>query len=343
MFTKNACSIFHRLYWLCCHRAFSFASHSGDKILRRKPFVCWWLEFIGSKGHHCHPGESKNDTWMAASCKGGIWSDTDMLHYQCNVCSTEVTSPTLIQALILPASPLPNARAVCHGWFGNKMRKVLSQRQKSPFHLALCHPFPLSHAHERARTSALPRTLCQNPLHKNAACLDLFLSRVQDYTQSMQAAQSVQRCTGVVSTTATVPSPSLSFVLLPNILDTRCFVFPCEKLAPKTFCGADYSTHKSAVKHFYKAELWCVTCYAVYWCLCQTLKYVLILKITVLYNPLCIYHNSHDWAGSNDSASQIIGLMKCKKESVRVPFLHQIHITLPYCSYRRWMTERRSW
>lgn len=168
MLTKNDCFIFYRLYWLCCHRAFSFGTHSGDNIPRCQPFVLRWRESIGSEAHHCQPGISKNDTWMTASCKGDIWSDTDMLHYRCNVCSSGVTSAALIPAFILPASPLPNARAVCHGWFGNKMRKVLSQRQKSPFHLALCHPFPLSHKLMRThtqRTHAHAHTHTQTLMH----------------------------------------------------------------------------------------------------------------------------------------------------------------------------------
>lgn len=119
---------------------------------------------------------------MTASCKGDIWSDTDMLHYRCDVCSIQVTSSALITASFfffssLPASPLPNARAVCHGWFGNKMRKVLSQRQKSPFHLALCHPFPLSHAytthantHMHVRTSEPTQSFSENLLH---TCISL--------------------------------------------------------------------------------------------------------------------------------------------------------------------------
>lgn len=162
------------------------------RFLRRQPFVSWWCESIESKGHHCHPGVSKNDTWMTASCKGDIWSDTDMLHYQCNVCSIEVTSSALIPALILPPSPLPNARAVCHGWFGNKMRKVLSQRQKSPFHLALCHPFPLSHtrAHLGIHTHkcTLTNSFSKSSAHTHKPTVHvsstLSLTHIHGYTQA---------------------------------------------------------------------------------------------------------------------------------------------------------------
>lgn len=70
---------------------------------------------------------------------------------------------------------------------------------------------------------------------------------------------------------------------------------------------------------------------------------ILMSKVTVHYNTVCIYHNTLDLPGSNDSASQIIGLMKCKKESARVLFLYQIHISSTYCSYHYWLTEKRVW
>lgn len=169
---------------------------------RCQPFVLWWRESIGSGGHHCQPGVSKNDTWMTASCKGDIWSDTDMLHYRCNVCSSGVTSAALIPAFILPASPLPNARAVCHGWFGNKMRKVLSQRQKSPFHLALCHPFHTNsceHTHS-ARTHAHAQThklLCTraqaDTLCVRCVRFDLcFYTHIQDCIAATDTVQHTQ-------------------------------------------------------------------------------------------------------------------------------------------------------
>lgn len=68
-------------------------------FLRRQPFVPWWWQSVGSWGRHCHPAVSKNDTEMTASCKGDIWSDTDMLHYQGSVCSIEVTSARFFPCL----------------------------------------------------------------------------------------------------------------------------------------------------------------------------------------------------------------------------------------------------
>ena len=215
---------------------------------------------------------------MAASCKGGIWSDTNMLHYQWDVCGTDVTSAALIPTLILAASPLPYARAVCHGWFGNKMRKVLSQRQKSPFHLVLCHPSPLS-PHTFA---SAPKCTCTNSLSESfAQARSLSVTRTRLHT----GIQANTRCAEGYGNCKYNSYLSLflyhSLVLFPNLPDTRCLIFTGIKLALKTFCAADYSVHKFAVKQFYTGKLWCATWNAIYRCLCQMQEYALILKITV--------------------------------------------------------------
>lgn len=61
---------------------------------------------------------------------------------------------------------------------------------------------------------------------------------------------------------------------------------------------------------------------------CRNLK-ILISKDPVQYNTICIYYNSLELAGSNDSVSQIIGLMKCKKESVRFIFCTRCTLVHP--------------
>lgn len=116
----------------------------------------------------------------------------------------------------LPASPLPNAGAVCHGWFGNKMRKVLSQRQKSPFHLALCHPFPLSHTytthantHMDVRTSEPTQSFSENLLHR---CISLRSLHVPSFCLHTSAGLHAWR--RIQSHTYIIYYPPSSFILL---------------------------------------------------------------------------------------------------------------------------------
>lgn len=168
-------------------------------------------------------------------------------------------------------------------------------------------------------------------MHKPTACACFFISLMHTHMQDcIQVIHTVYHAHRLY---AFLPSPSLSLVLFPNLPDTRCFIFPHVKLAPKTFCGADYSIHKFAVKHFLYTQV--MVRYMLFYCTgisCQNAE-IEHIDIKSQYNALCVYHDSLDLAGSNDSASQIIGLMKCKKESVRVPFLYQIHIRSPCYIY----------
>ncbi len=164
------------------------------------------------------------------------------------------------------------------------MRKVLSQRQKSPFHLALCHPFPLSHTrtHSRKHTHVHShklslKILCKTHAQAYSLCMclgSLLHTCTRLHTGNTHSAKVYSYCKRNAHIRyAVLPSPSLSLVLFPNLPDTRCFILPHVKLAPKTFCGADYSIHKFAVKHFYTPKFWCVTCCALYWCLHRMRKY----------------------------------------------------------------------
>lgn len=135
---KNACFIFYWQHWFCCHWAFSFGSHSGDKNSPSLDFCVLIVE--GSKAISVTPVYLKmTHKWLHLVAPASEVTQTCCVRDAMFVVWRWPPLP-LISALILPSSPLPNTRAVCHGWFGNKMRKVLSQRQKSPFHLAPCHP-----------------------------------------------------------------------------------------------------------------------------------------------------------------------------------------------------------
>lgn len=216
------------------------------------------------------------------------------------------------------------------------------------------HTHTLAHVHTHSHMQKWSNSLLHVCASLQSVCM---CSHIHNYRQ---ATHNNQKCTGIVSTTRTYTAwcqyvcilsyPLLIFpnppLLFPDLPDTRCFIFPREKLAPETFGGADCSIHKFAVKHFYMPKLWCVTAYAMYFCLCRMQLYVWTYwyrKSQCSINALWIHHNSLDFAGSNDSAGQIIGLMKCKKKSVRALFLYQIHISSPYCSYHYWLTEKRVW
>lgn len=165
MFKKNNWVLFCRLYWWSCHQAFSFCSHSGGNFYPVSSLLS--LESIVNTVGAIAPSYLRQlhlDDHVKVT-----FEDTDMLHH--SVCSFEVTSSALLTFFSCLPHLSPDARAVCHGWFGNKMRKVLSQLQKSPFHLAPCRPFPLSHTRSSWCTHTRTQRQQMNRQLKIFACM----------------------------------------------------------------------------------------------------------------------------------------------------------------------------